>query len=101
MLGPDSLDRSSTLRIMANLNGNNEAFRTIARATTIHDVAREAGVSVTPVSRALSEPALVRHSTRERVLATAERLSYEPNRAARSLITGRTSLIGIVVPDLC
>ena len=64
-------------------------------AITIHDVARRAKVSVTTVSRALSEPQLVRETTLERVLAAAKHLSYRPNPAARSLITGKTGNIGI------
>lgn len=69
-------------------------------AVTIRDVARQAEVSVATVSRALSAPDLVRPATRDRVLAVAAELGYQPNRAARSLITGRTGNIGIVVPDL-
>src|SRR2546423_12196212 len=67
---------------------------------TIHDVARRAQVSPSTVSRALSASHLVRGTTRERVLAAAKELGYQPNPAARSLITGRTGNIGIVVPDL-
>jgi DNA-binding LacI/PurR family transcriptional regulator len=69
-------------------------------AITIHDVARRAKVSVTTVSRALAEPQLVRGTTLARVLAAAKQLSYRPNPAARSLITGKTGNIGIIVPDL-
>jgi DNA-binding LacI/PurR family transcriptional regulator len=69
-------------------------------AVTIHDVARRARVSVATVSRALATPELVREVTRERVLAAAKHLSYRPNPAARSLITGKTGNIGIIVPDL-
>jgi DNA-binding LacI/PurR family transcriptional regulator len=67
---------------------------------TIHDVARRARVSASTVSRALGESPLVRVATRERVLAAARELGYQPNPAARSLITGRTGNIGIIVPDL-
>jgi DNA-binding LacI/PurR family transcriptional regulator len=67
---------------------------------TIRDVARHAQVSVSTVSRALSAPELVNRVTRQRVLAAATELGYSPNRAARSLITGRTCNVGIVVPDL-
>src|SRR2546422_8078672 len=67
---------------------------------TIHDVARRAQVSPSTVSRALSASHLVRGATRERVLAAAKELGYQPNPAARSLITGKTGNIGIVVPDL-
>ena len=59
-------------------------------AVTITDVARTAGVSPSTVSRALSVPHKVGPGTRERVLRVAEHLGYQPNRAARSLITGRT-----------
>ena len=69
-------------------------------AITIRDVARRAEVSVATVSRALTSPELVRAETRSRVLAAASELGYQPNRAARGLITGKTGNIGIVVPDL-
>ena len=69
-------------------------------AITIRDVARRAHVSVATVSRALAEPQLLREQTRKRVLAAAEQLAYRPNPAARSLITGKTGNIGIIVPDL-
>ncbi len=67
---------------------------------TIRDVARRAQVSVATVSRALSSPHQVNRLTRERVLAVAAELGYRPSPAARSLITGKTGNIGIVVPDL-
>ncbi len=69
-------------------------------AVTIRDVARQAQVSVSTVSRALSAPGLVKEATRQRVLQVVAGLGYQPNRAARSLITGRTGNLGIVVPDL-
>ncbi|GAA2720298.1 LacI family transcriptional regulator [Cellulomonas aerilata] len=64
------------------------------------DVARVAGVSVSTVSRALTRPDDVAPETRTRVLDVARGLGYLPNPAARSLITGRTGNIGLVVPDL-
>jgi DNA-binding LacI/PurR family transcriptional regulator len=67
---------------------------------TIQDVAREAGVSVSTVSRAFTVPEMVRDETRHFVLETAERLGYRPNRAARGLITGKTGNLGVIVPDL-
>jgi LacI family transcriptional regulator len=69
-------------------------------SVTIHDVARKAHVSVATVSRALALPDLVADATRARVLAAAKLLGYQPNRAARSLITGKTGNLGIIVPDL-
>ena len=69
-------------------------------AATIRDVAKAAGVSQSTVSRALSTPELVNPVTRARVEAAARKLGYQPNRAARGLITGRTGNLGLVVPDL-
>jgi DNA-binding LacI/PurR family transcriptional regulator len=67
---------------------------------TIRDVARLAGVSASTVSRALSLPDVVNAATRSRVQQAAAQLGYQPNKAARGLITGRTGNIGLVVPDL-
>src|SRR5947208_3257771 len=67
---------------------------------TIIDVAREAGVSTSTVSRALNKPDMVNAVTREQVLEVSRKLSYSANRAARELITGRRHAIGVVVPDI-
>lgn len=67
---------------------------------TIKDVAREAGVSVATVSRACNGSAAVTEDTRRHVLDIAARLGYTPHGAARSLITNRTSTIGVLLPDL-
>src|SRR5690349_25013324 len=67
---------------------------------TIRDVATASGVHVSTVSRTFSAPHLVNAETRSRVLSTAERLGYRPNRAARALITGRTHNIGLIVADI-
>ena len=69
-------------------------------SVTIKDVARVAGVSPSTVSRALTAPHLVQLETRARVERAAAELGYQPNRAARGLITGRTGNIGLIVPDL-
>ena len=69
---------------------------------TIKDVAREAGVTQAVVSRLLNrDPTLqVRPATRERVLATAERLDYTPNHAARALRAARVGTIGLAVHEV-
>jgi LacI family transcriptional regulator len=67
---------------------------------TIRDVARASGVHISTVSRTFSAPRLVNPETLRRVLATAERLGYRPNRAARALTTGRTHNFGLIVADL-
>lgn len=69
-------------------------------AATLRDVALAAGVSPSTVSRALSVPDMVKHSTRTRVESAVRELGYQPNRAARGLITGRTGNIGLIVPDM-
>lgn len=67
---------------------------------TIKDVAREAGVSVATVSRALNGSASVTAQTRRRIAGVAARLRYVPHGAARSLVTRRTQTIGALLPDL-
>lgn len=67
---------------------------------TAREVARESGVSISTVSRALGEPERVSAETRERVTMVAARLGYRPNRAASELRAGRTGALGLVVPDL-
>lgn len=67
---------------------------------SIKDVAREAGVSVATVSRVCNDSGVVSGSTRQHVLDVAAKLGYSPHGAARSLITSRTSTIGVLLPDL-
>ena len=64
------------------------------------DIARDLGVSVVTISKVLRNHPDVGDETRERVLARVKELDYRPNLAARSLVTGRSYLIGLVVPDL-
>ena len=67
---------------------------------TIKDVAREAGVSVATVSRVLNDSGPVSPETRRRIREVATRLRFAPNSAARSLITARTTTLGVLLPDL-
>jgi LacI family transcriptional regulator len=69
-------------------------------AVSARDVARVAGVSVSTVSRALTKPDDVAPETLTKVLDTARGMGYRPNLAARSLITGHTGTIGLIVPDI-
>jgi LacI family transcriptional regulator len=69
-------------------------------AVTIADVAREAGVSIQTVSRVLNNKGEVTQATRRTVLEVIERLGYRPNGVARSLVTRRTLMLGLVVPDI-
>ncbi len=69
-------------------------------AVTIKDVARESGVNVSTVSRALNSVYGVHRDTRKHVLAVAARLNYRPNRVARGLVTGRSHTLGLIVSDI-
>ena len=69
-------------------------------AVTIKDVARESGVNVSTVSRALNGEYGVHADTREQVVAIARRLGYRPNRVARGLVTGRSHTLALVVSDI-
>lgn len=78
-----------------------QSAREQARASvTLVDVANAAGTSTSTVSRALSDPDKVNASTRRRIERIARDLGYSPNRVARSLSVGRTSTIGLIVPDI-
>ena len=70
-----------------------------AKRITSIDVARLAGVSQSTVSRTFGSGAPVSPESREKVLAAASELGYTPNFIARSLITQRTNIIGIVMAD--
>lgn len=72
----------------------------IPRRVTIKDVARAAGVDPSTVTRALQGSERVRQKTREKIVAIAKDMDYVPNQAARTLVTQRSHLIGLVIPDL-
>jgi len=65
---------------------------------TIKDVAREAGVSVSTVSYALSRKGAAIKDSHKRVLAAADKLGYVPDATARSLVNSRTNNIGLIIP---
>jgi DNA-binding LacI/PurR family transcriptional regulator len=65
-------------------------------APTLKDVAEKAGVSRSAVSRSFTEGASVSPAMRERVLAAAGELGYQPSILASGLSTGRTKLVGLV-----
>jgi LacI family transcriptional regulator len=66
--------------------------------TTIHDVARIAGVGIGTVSRVINNNPGVKPATRKRVLTAIAQLNYRPNPIARSMISKRTGAIGVIVP---
>jgi LacI family repressor for deo operon, udp, cdd, tsx, nupC, and nupG len=66
----------------------------------IYEVAKRAGVSVSTVSRVLSQHAVVAPATKRRVLAAVERLGYAPNASAKNLRVMRTRKLLVTVPDI-
>ena len=70
------------------------------KAVTIREVARQAGVSVATVSRALNGKDIVSPRTRDRILTVMDELGFRPSPAARRLSLGRTLTVGVVVSFL-
>ena len=66
---------------------------------TIKDIAREGGVSIATVSRAINREAGLSPKTRQRILELASRLHYHPNFSARSLVGKKPEALGIVIPQ--
>lgn len=70
------------------------------RSVTAMDVAHASGVSLATVSRVLNGYEFVKESTRTRVMEAVEQLGYVANWQARSLASGSSGIIGLVVPNL-
>lgn len=66
----------------------------------LKDIARDLGVSVVTVSKVLRDHPDIGEATKERVLKRVKELQYHPNLMARGLVTGKTSLVALVIPDL-
>lgn len=69
-------------------------------AITLKKIAKDLGVSVVTVSKVLRNHEDISKKTRDLVLQRARELGYRPNLTARSLVTGKSSLVGLLVPDL-
>jgi len=69
-------------------------------AVTMNDVARAAGVSLKTVSNVLNDYEFIRPATKQRVQDAIAELGYEANLTARSLRSGKTSMLGLVFSDL-
>lgn len=70
------------------------------RRATLRDVSEMAGLSLITVSRALRQPETVQADTRDKVMRAIDEIGYVPNLMARSLVSNRSNMIGVVVPIL-
>jgi LacI family transcriptional regulator len=66
----------------------------------IYDVAKKAGVSIVTVSKVINNSQTVREGNRQKVLQAMKELNYNPSAAARSLASGRTGTIGLLIDSL-
>lgn len=67
---------------------------------TIKDIAKQMGVSVSTVSRALNNHPDIKPETKREVLEAMERFNYKPNALARSLINKKSYTVGLMIPDI-
>src|SRR5215211_1307024 len=72
----------------------------MSKPITIEDIARQAGVSPSTVSRVLNGSKPVADDKRALVLAAVEQHEYRPNALARGLVRGRSMMIGVLVQDI-
>src|ERR1039457_4708814 len=103
----------SCLRIMFRLSrraviGKPRATRTTAEEKrwmlnkahlTLRDISHRLGMSRTTVSLAMRDDPRISETTKKRVLAAVKELNYQPNQLARTLATGKSNLVGVVVPN--
>ncbi len=68
------------------------------RRVKLEDIARKLNISIATVSRALDENPRVKVSTRIKVFETAQAMGYMPNQIAKSLSSGKTNIIGVIIP---
>jgi LacI family transcriptional regulator len=69
-------------------------------AVAMKDIARELGLPVVTVSKVIRNHSDIGEETRQRVRKRIKELNYQPNMAARALVTGRSYSAGLIVPDL-
>lgn len=80
----------------SNSTPSADRIRSRTQTVTIHDVAKQSGVSYQTVSRVINNHVNVAQQTRARVLRTIEELNYRPSLLAKGLVTRRSQMIGVV-----
>jgi len=71
----------------------------VPRQLTLRDIGKELGLSAMTVSLALRDSPRISDATKKRVRAATRGMNFEPNQLARALATGRSNLIGVIVPN--
>ncbi|MDR2900132.1 MAG: LacI family transcriptional regulator [Treponema sp.] len=67
---------------------------------TIHDIAREANVSISTVSRVMNNTKKVSPEIKERVFSIIEKHNFKPNQIARGLVSRKSGMIAVIIPDI-
>ncbi len=94
----DKVRNSSYDPIIGSVLKSKDSTVRRGKRSSLEDVARKAGVSRSTVSRVINNDPNVKMETREHVLKIVEQERYNPSTVARSMVTGRTQVIGVVVP---
>jgi len=71
----------------------------VPRQITLRDLGKQLGLSAMTVSLAIRDSPRISEATKERVRAAARGMNFEPDQLARALATGRSNLVGVIVPD--
>lgn len=71
----------------------------MARQVTLRDIGRQLGLSAMTVSLVLRDSPRISEATKKRVRAAIRDMNFEPNQLARALATGRSNMIGVIVPN--
>lgn len=69
------------------------------KKVTLQDIGRKLGLSATTISLALRDHPRISKETKHKISLVLKDLKYEPNRVARALVTGKSNLIGVIVPN--
>ena len=68
--------------------------------STIHDIARKLNITASTVSRALNDNPRISEATKKAVQKAAQKLNYQPNHLAAALRSGKSNIIGVIVPTV-
>src|SRR5208337_1563080 len=99
-MAPDCESTGANAMTKSRVSKENQQELHAGAPVRMKDIARDMGLSTVTISKVLRGHSDISEETSKRVLKRMEELNYHPNLAARALITGRTSTIGLVVPDL-